>query len=100
MGISKDNTDKFFNEVSAKVSANLKKATALVEADAKRFAPVLTGTLKRSIYHEFPNKHTALVGSNLEYAAHQELGTSKMAAHPYLRPALAKNLKKIKDLLK
>jgi len=100
MGITKDNTDKFFKKVEAQVSANLKTATMLVERDAKIFCPVLTGTLKRSITHEFPGKHTAIVGSNIEYAPHVELGTSKMAAHPFLRPAIIKNRKAIKRLLK
>lgn len=100
MPITEDNTEKFFKEVSSMVSSNLKKATALVERDAKEFCPVLTGTLERSITHEFPNEHTAIVGSNIEYAPHVELGTSKRAAQPYLRPALKKNQKEIKNLLK
>ncbi len=100
MPISKDNTEKFFNDVSNDVSANIKKAALLVERDAKLFVPVDTGTLRRSITHEFPDKHTAIVGTNIEYGEFIELGTSKMPAQPYLRPALAKNIKVIKRLLK
>lgn len=70
----------------------------MVERDAKIFCPVKTGTLKRSITHNFLDEHTAIVGSNVEYAPFVELGTSKMAARPYLRPALHKNLGAIKRL--
>ena len=96
MPITKDNTDKFFKEVESIVSANLKTATLMVERDAKIFCPVDTGTLKRSITHEFISDTEAQVGTNMEYAPFVELGTNKMAAKPFIRPALAKNLKAIK----
>ena len=99
MPISKDNTAEFFKKVEQAASSGLKRATALVERDAKILSPVLTGTLKRSITHEFIGEHTTIVGSNVEYAPHVELGTSKSAAQPFLRPALHKNLKEIRKLL-
>ncbi|KKM92272.1 hypothetical protein LCGC14_1220030 [marine sediment metagenome] len=99
MPISEDNTKKFFNEVSNTVDTNVKKATLMVERDAKILCPVLTGTLKRSITHAFPSPHTAIVGSNVEYAPHVELGTSKMSPRSFLRAALAKNMRAIKKLL-
>ena len=45
-------------------------------------------------------KDEAIIGTNMEYAAHQEYGTSKpMAAQPYLRPALDRHRAKlIKDI--
>lgn len=50
----------------------------------------LTGHLQRSItYRMSPDRMQAFVGSNLAYAGHLELGTSKMAARPFLRPTLA-----------
>ncbi|KKN20888.1 hypothetical protein LCGC14_0930920 [marine sediment metagenome] len=100
MSITKDNTDKFFKEVKNKVSSGLKTATLMVERDAKIFCPVDTGTLKRSITHEFISDTEAQVGTNVEYAPFVELGTSKMSARPFLRPALAKNIKTIKRLFK
>lgn len=101
MPISKDNTAKFFREASGNVSKNLKTATLMVERSAKEFAfsSVDTGTLRRSITHEFLSKHLAIVGSNVVYAPYVELGTSKMSAQPYLRPALHKNLGFIKRML-
>lgn len=58
---------------------------------AARNAPYVTGTLARSIEAQLgeENGHlTVLIGSELRYAGFVEYGTSKMAAEPYLRPAL------------
>jgi HK97 gp10 family phage protein len=50
-------------------------------------APVLTGFLKNSA-----ESHETGDGAELEfhanYAAHQEFGTSRMAAQPFVRPAV------------
>lgn len=45
-----------------------------------------TGRLRNSITHDVDGQ-TAIIGTNVEYAAYVELGTSKMGARPYLRPA-------------
>ncbi|MFA5377925.1 MAG: hypothetical protein WC455_19400 [Dehalococcoidia bacterium] len=58
---------------------------------------VQTGMLRRSIHWNAPSKLVRLVGSTLKpqggkgsYALCLEYGTVKMAARPYLRPALAR----------
>jgi HK97 gp10 family phage protein len=49
----------------------------------------ITGTLQRSITHRMSeDRRHAFVGSNIDYAAYLEMGTSKMAARPYLRSTL------------
>jgi len=61
----------------------------------------LTGRLRASITHEIEevkNEIIGKVGTNVEYASNVEFGTSKQSAQPYLRPALKKNLPKIKQL--
>lgn len=69
-----------------------------IAAEAKVRAPVLTGQLRRSIEVETEGgqRPRAVIGTNLEYAARQELGFSgqdslgriySQAARPYLRPA-------------
>lgn len=96
----------------------------LISNSAKKKAPYKTGTLKRSIhvgghtaesspgftpddvsgeYSDIGGNKTTetsaqvLVGTNLTYAPHQEYGTSKMAARPYLRPALDEEKENVKD---
>ena len=97
----KDNTQGVLNEVDRLVSNNLIAAALLVERTAKQKVPVLTGALKRSITHE-PEvpKREVRVGSNLVYAPFVELGTSKMGAQPYLRPALEANIKEIRRIFR
>lgn len=99
-GVSKDNTGKVFSEAEQIVIKMLEKAAVLVERDAKILCPVKTGTLKRSITHEIVGSTTAIVGTNVEYAPHVEIGTHKMSAKPFLMPALEMNVKKIMELLK
>lgn len=53
---------------------------------AKRIVPVESGDLQRSIGSEQEGHHHYLVATE-NYAAWVELGTSKMHAQPYLRPA-------------
>lgn len=54
---------------------------------AQRIVPYDSGDLQDSIHYTSEN-HKYYVGADEEYAAHVELGTSKMAAQPYLRPAM------------
>jgi len=61
-----------------------------------------TGRLRASITHEVckeSNQIIGLVGTNVEYAPHLEFGTNKMAARPFLRPALFNNIPEIKRQL-
>lgn len=57
------------------------------ETYAKQLCPVDTGNLRNSITHAQQDDNTEVIGTNVEYASHVELGTYKMAARPYLRPA-------------
>ena len=57
------------------------------ESYAKRLCPVDTGNLRNSITHQQMNENTEVVGSNVDYAPYVELGTHRMAAKPFLRPA-------------
>ena len=63
-----------------------------VERAAKRLCPVDTGRLRGSITHDepraIPDGLAVRIGTDVEYAAYVELGTSRMSARPYLRPAL------------
>lgn len=70
------------------------------EAEAKRLAPVDTGTLRRSITYEVQESGeldetsgyglvaSVRIGTNIAYAVFQELGTRNHPAHPFLRPTI------------
>ena len=94
---------KFKVEVDNTIHQKIEKACLMVESDAKRFVAVDTGRLRSSITHEITESKDevrGVVGTNVDYAIAQEYGTSKQSGHAYLRPALAKNLSKIKALFK
>lgn len=57
------------------------------ESYAKRRCPVDTGNLRNSITHQQLSDKEEVIGTNVEYAPYVELGTVKMKARPFLRPA-------------
>lgn len=74
----------------AQARAALMAGALPIQTAAVQKAPVLTGTLRRSIHTETAETSdgaVARVGTNVEYAPAQEFGTSRMAGQPYLRPA-------------
>lgn len=80
------------------VARDLARRGVRIEAAAKSFATgnqggphVRTGRLRSSISWALGEDSLSLfvdVGSNVEYAAYVELGTSRAKPYPYLRPAL------------
>ena len=59
---------------------------------AVRLAPVDTGRLRNSINITplSPGKDNYILHDGVNYGVHQEFGTNKMQAQPFMRPALAK----------
>ena len=57
------------------------------ETYAKQLCPVDTGNLRNSITHEQMDEKTEVIGTTVKYAPFVELGTVKMKARPFLRPA-------------
>jgi len=70
-----------------------------VVGEAQARAPVDTGNLRGSIHHQTDERgRKVTIGTPVEYAPYVELGTSKSAKQPYLRPAVENNLGRIKKL--
>ena len=62
---------------------------------------IRTGRLRNSLTHSVEmNEKAVYIGSAVEYAAYVELGTSRMRARPYLRPAVANYTDEYKNLIK
>lgn len=70
------------------------------ETYAKKICPVDTGNLRNSITHQRYDENTEVVGSNVEYAPYVELGTHKMKARPFLRPAAEGHADEYKAIIK
>lgn len=49
--------------------------------------------------HRRPKRGEMVIGTNVEYAPHIEFGTSRMGAHPYLRPAIYTHLNEYKEII-
>jgi len=78
----------------------LNSAAFDVETLAKTMAPVDTGALKNSIETEKKSHGLYWVHDGVEYGVYQELGTYKMAAQPFMVPAVEQVAKNIGDLFK
>lgn len=74
-------------ELKRKKAQALEIIGGLAEGYAKRLCPVDTGNLRNSITHQQENEDTEIIGTNVYYAPYVELGTSRMGARPFLRPA-------------
>lgn len=93
----KDNSGKASEALKRKIEQALIAIGAAAEGHAKDYCPVDTGRLRNSISNTH-DKDTAYIGSNVEYAAYVELGTSKRKAKPYLKPAVTQHTAEYKEL--
>ena len=114
------------NKISQEIERALKQSAILVEGDVKRSMrgtgtphtpsrageppAVMTGKRRASITHEIKKgcggEIEARIGikggtkpDTKNYGLFLEFGTSRMRKRPYLKPALAKNLKTITNLI-
>lgn len=77
-----------------RVRAAVTKAATDVQAAAQAAAPVDTGNLRASIGTDVTDAGgvvAAEIGPTANYGAFVEFGTSRMAPHPYMGPALDAN---------
>ena len=91
--------DKFSAKIESGAQKGLAKGAMLIADRAKVLAPVRSSTLRDSITSKAEGM-SAEVGTNVEYAIYQEFGTYKMAAHPYLIPAMEESEAEVCDIVK
>src|SRR5690606_14793221 len=77
----------------------LEAGARVVETYAKLAAPVDTGTLRDSIMLDEVTPERAILGPHVDYAEHVEFGTSRMAARPFMRPAVDEHEREIVDAI-
>ena len=77
------------DSLEQRADAAVRKTGLDVEADAKIFAPVDTGNLRNSITTRFSPLRAEVVAT-ANYAVFVELGTTRMAEQPFMRPAAAR----------
>lgn len=82
--------DRMTKELEPKASKIVRQYGIAISSDAVKRAPVDTGNLINTIManSELISPLTFRVQDGTEYGVFQELGTSKMAANPFLLPAL------------
>lgn len=85
--VSKDNTEEYLKALQDAIDAGLEMIGLTAENYAKKACPVDTGRLRNSITHTQSGDNSEIIGTNVEYAPFVELGTSRQAAQPYLKPA-------------
>ena len=90
MGLVKWASDAVRNAIRDRATSLLDNIGATIAEEARRLCPVDTGQLKASIgYIVRPSDMTVQVYADKSYAIFVEYGTSRMAAQPFLRPAIA-----------
>ena len=92
--------DRLTRELDMNTNQVLRAISFQVEGGAKTRAPVDTGALKNSIHTEQKGKNKYIVADSVEYGIYQELGTHKMAAQPFMVPAVEAVRKYLADKFK
>lgn len=99
--VKADNKDMVKGGIESAITKALETIGLLAEGYATDLCPVDTGNLVGSITHAVAAGEKAVyIGTNVEYAPYVELGTSKMAAQPYLRPAANEHGGEYRQVLK
>ena len=91
-GITLDTSvlDRITEQMKPKAAKIVNTYGQAITGEAAQNAPLDTGALRNSITSEsqMTDELTFTVQDGVEYGIFQELGTSKMAAQPFLIPAL------------
>ena len=93
-----DNSEQVLEAVAAALERGLEAIGLAAESHAKELCVVDTGRLRNSITHVVQDEEV-YIGTNVEYAPYVELGTSRMKARPFLKPAAENYGSEYKTLL-
>ena len=93
-----DNSAEILEAFEQATARGLEKIGLTAEGYAKKNAPVDTGRLRNSITHEVDGQEV-YIGSNVEYAPYVEMGTVKMKAQPFLKPAATEHSRTYRAIL-
>lgn len=86
--------------MAAESNAKQEITKAVYDTPESKSGYIRTGRLRNSITYGVDTSEPAVyIGSNVEYAPYVELGTSKMRARPFLKPAVENYAGEYKDLL-
>lgn len=86
--------------MTAESNAKKEITKAVYDTPESKSGYVRTGRLRNSISYGVDTDEPAVyIGSNVEYAPYVELGTSKMRARPFLKPAVENYAGEYKDML-
>lgn len=99
--VDEDNAEEASQGIRRAIDRALEEIGLAAEGYAKRACPVDTGNLRNSITHAVESADDAVyIGTNVEYAPHVELGTSRQKAQPFLRPAASEHGAQYRQVLK
>lgn len=96
--VEADNTAQVLDMKDRAVTTAMEAVALKAEAYGKINCPFVTGRLRNSITGESDEK-TAQVGTNVEYGPYVELGTSRMAERPFIKPAIENHLDEYKQII-
>ena len=87
--------DAMIDHARDKAGGIVSKYVSIIASDTAQNAPVEFGALRNSYLSEsgMVDDLNGRVQDGVEYGVFQELGTSKMPAHPHLIPAVEKHAK-------
>lgn len=93
-----DNTDKFIMQLKSNNTKALNEVGRFCKNKMDELAAVDTGYMKSRNKYEVSNDQLIL-SNDTDYAVHQEYGTYKMKAHPFMRPSAFNYINDIKRIL-
>jgi len=92
-------TGEVGNKVKSASESGLKDTVIAIARDVVNGSPVLTGNNRRSVQYDIRGLGADIFSSS-GYGGYLEIGTSKMPARPYFKPAYDKNIGNLADNIK